>query len=767
MNSPIPAILPRTTAEAPKTSKKDTNTAAMVSPGLSKKSGERERTETTLAPISEGDGRKEEVNVTEVTPSSSKHLTTGVNVSDVTFETERSSAREEMMTSHSASTEETSKTRTLNMTSDSKPESIKTKSHEDLDGKRGDADTSKSRDSRSSHVREPPNEPADATPITTATNVVRRAMVLESLQRARSTLDHSGRLTSPGDTAYLPNVTDSSFISEQLEHEKDRATLTLFEWEGDDAWLPLEDDGSIPEANEDQIPVITKWVSRITSHSLDIDTYMTQIRCLADEVLMSVKWCRIQVERIATSTYEDGVSKTDPGSVDQGAIEELDRHHYSYRNLKKLQILRIAHGTKIVPFIEKETPTTSLAEFIVDVLHDAGITAGTPDELFKEYVNGFGQELRWDTLGKYRTVAAGATQRSLHARDQLLGIPQRYHELEHHAHNGQTEALKNWAVAWAPIALSDAIHTIHGIATKPTRAFDVAKVMTMSTLRRVLPQMWKKICAVPDSQRYLPTAMETGYHKSLVSADTRIYDRTEPLQFPHLEPPPGSTHCEGRYVRLASDKHVRWVSYPDDDYYVIPTNVATEPRHWVGRTIPGEPAPVAHFDDVLKLFTKHRVTEDLPFPPGQPFVTDWTVDARKDYINFDELSLATDRTPLRTGTYYPKTSTEQQPPSRLSSPEFSGTSVSPLSVAEDGSKRSVTWGDNNTRTLPYEPVKSSPMVKAPQPVDPHALFPGATTNKSKVSVMHRGVPLQFPDLLPSVGQSHMSGRYIQLPEERI
>ena len=72
----------------------------------------------------------------------------------------------------------------------------------------------------------------------------------------------------------------------------------------------------------------------------------------------------------------------------------------------------------------------------------------------------------------------------------------------------------------------------------------------------------------------------------------------------------------------------------DDDYCVVPTNVPMDPRHWIGHTIPGQPVPITHFDDALKLFTKHHLDENLPFPPGQPFLTDWLTVFPRDQIHF-------------------------------------------------------------------------------------------------------------------------------------
>ena len=116
----------------------------------------------------------------------------------------------------------------------------------------------------------------------------------------------------------------------------------------------------------------------------------------------------------------------------------------------------------------------------LSILHGSGVMNIGYEGLAESHTKGFGQELRWDTLGAHRTVAAAAVQRCLHARDRENGVPQVYHELEHMANNGRTEALKNWIVAWIPIALGDAVNTAHGIDHEPTKVFDVVKAMALS-----------------------------------------------------------------------------------------------------------------------------------------------------------------------------------------------------------------------------------------------------------------------------------------------
>jgi hypothetical protein len=41
----------------------------------------------------------------------------------------------------------------------------------------------------------------------------------------------------------------------------------------------------------------------------------------------------------------------------------------------------------------------------------------------------------------------------------------------------------------------------------------------------------------------------------------RIFDRQEPLMFPRVAPPEGTTHCSGRWVMATGEAKPKWVSY--------------------------------------------------------------------------------------------------------------------------------------------------------------------------------------------------------------
>ena len=130
----------------------------------------------------------------------------------------------------------------------------------------------------------------------------------KTIQKARSVLDDSGDLIN--DSAFLPNAPDTSFISYELQHESGGAALSVFEHEDDDqSWKPLRDDRSIPRPEGETAKVVKKWTKQIATHTLNADTYMTQIRCLATEVKKDVLWCRLQVDRVAKASFDMGLRR--------------------------------------------------------------------------------------------------------------------------------------------------------------------------------------------------------------------------------------------------------------------------------------------------------------------------------------------------------------------------------------------------------------------------------------------------------------------------
>ena len=174
----------------------------------------------------------------------------------------------------------------------------------------------------------------------------------------------------------------------------------------------------------------------------------------------------------------------------------------------------------------------------------------------------------------------------------------------------------------------------------------------------------------------------------------------------HAPPPGYTTHCEGRYVKLESDKYVRWVPHENDDYYVIPANTPMHPKHWVGCALPGAHEAIQSIDEIRELFAKHRLDGNLPFEAGEPFRTDWTPDLGYSKISFDDIFLATDGTPLRIekGAHYMEASFDPQTgfdplklpfngyePPEVKAPDtsldFSGTTLSPLSTSEERKSR--------------------------------------------------------------------------------
>ena len=147
---------------------------------------------------------------------------------------------------------------------------------------------------------------------------------------------------------------------------------------------------------------------------------------------------------MAEASFEVGIQRSTNQQVQKiRSVLSGAKHHYVYMSLMKLQTLMIERDWEIKTCVGELKRSESITAVLVGILHGVGVLDIGCDGLSESHKKGFGQELRWDTLGKYQTVAAAAAQRHLHARDVERGIPQVYHELEHMANNGQTEAFKN------------------------------------------------------------------------------------------------------------------------------------------------------------------------------------------------------------------------------------------------------------------------------------------------------------------------------------
>ena len=100
-----------------------------------------------------------------------------------------------------------------------------------------------------------------ATPAETST-ITKEEDFYKTIQKAQSALDDSGDLIN--ESAFLPNIPDASFISDQLQHESSGAALSVFERENDDkSWKPPQDDGSVRSPKRGEASVTSKWVTQI------------------------------------------------------------------------------------------------------------------------------------------------------------------------------------------------------------------------------------------------------------------------------------------------------------------------------------------------------------------------------------------------------------------------------------------------------------------------------------------------------------------------
>ena len=93
------------------------------------------------------------------------------------------------------------------------------------------------------------------------------------------------------------------------------------------------------------------------------------------------------------------------------------------------------------------------------------------------------------------------------------------------------------------------------------------------------------------------------------------------------------------------------------------------------------------------------------------------------------------------------------------SPGFSGTTVSALSTSDGRKPRATKCSDYLLRYAPAG--QKTDLLSGPVTVTSPEHTAKVLMSDPSLSEMHRGVPLQFPHLIPPTGQSHMSGRYVQ------
>ena len=106
----------------------------------------------------------------------------------------------------------------------------------------------------------------------------------------------------------------------------------------------------------------------------------------------------------------------------------------------------------------------------------------------------------------------------------------------------------------------------------------------------------------------------------LMARPTRIFSRSEPLQFPKRPPPQGKTHCHGRFVQTKLTQKPVWIEYPDQgekDIFVLPPNVPKNAKHWELRTLP-DGTRVHSMADLIAHVINFKARHNIPFLPYDP-----------------------------------------------------------------------------------------------------------------------------------------------------
>ena len=202
----------------------------------------------------------------------------------------------------------------------------------------------------------------------------------------------------------------------------------------------------------------------------------------------------------------------------------------------------------------------------------------------------------WKTLWQYRSIQARATvewiQGALILQDEFkeLAIPEvRLSEKQ------KKVILQAWIIAQAPLAIQFAICHIRdeardaGKNPQEIKLTSAAYYAARGYLGKTRADIWTGISvdhAAGDAFRF-----SNGIGEFANSARTgRVFSRTEPLQYPDLIPPGEKTHCHGRYVLHFGQTKPVWIEYQDvsnEVMFDLPPNVSKNPKHWIGKTLPG------------------------------------------------------------------------------------------------------------------------------------------------------------------------------------
>jgi hypothetical protein len=184
-----------------------------------------------------------------------------------------------------------------------------------------------------------------------------------------------------------------------------------------------------------------------------------------------------------------------------------------------------------------------------------------------------------------------------------------------------------WLVAEAPLCLQGTTRKTRERlnAGKPVKAVGFGKPVFVETFKQYLSvglqlfyqqmRAWAKVSPHHD----LLGGFVINY-SNLYTEPPRIYDRQEPLMFPRIAPPEGTTHCFGRCVMATGEARPKWVSYDKispTNLWDLPSNVSMLPNHRVGRLLPGGKG-ITSINKVIRRILNHLQAKGLAYNSTDP-----------------------------------------------------------------------------------------------------------------------------------------------------
>ena len=244
------------------------------------------------------------------------------------------------------------------------------------------------------------------------------------------------------------------------------------------------------------------------------------------------------------------------------------------------------------------------------------------------YTNGAGMNLTFHNLDSYRSIHAEAVKEWLkHAVNKF------YPELEIKFFANPLDKIAItftklcWFIKEMPLATKHYLVELNKMrerhADSPSFKED-PRVQAFNMAVDAVSKAWTSTVMKNVSTR--PSGMhpfDVGTKKTRqghVARNGRVFLRTEPLQFPQMQPPHGRTHAHGRYVRNISQAAPTWVDYQNqgpDEMLLLPPNVSKDPSHWEFRRLP-DGTIIRSMNDLIGLVINYKARNGIPFNPIDP-----------------------------------------------------------------------------------------------------------------------------------------------------